>query len=54
MDSTYGGNGVMGVFAGSTLSFNQREIEKDANFFASGGTATEIQQNYNALKSRYI
>jgi hypothetical protein len=35
----------MGVFAGSTLSFNQREITKDANFFASGGTITEITQN---------
>jgi hypothetical protein len=45
MGECLGGYGVMGVYAGSTLSFNQREIEKDANFFASGGTVTEITQN---------
>ena len=35
----------MGAYAGPTVSFNQLEIIKNANFFASGGTVTEITQN---------
>jgi len=35
----------MSVFTGPTLTWNQQEIQKDAGFFASGGTVTEITQN---------
>jgi len=45
MDRTDGGNGIMSVFAGPTLTWSQQEIQEDAGFFASGGTVTEITQN---------
>lgn len=45
MDSTYGGNGLMGVYGGTTLTWNQQEIQEDVGFFASGGTVTEITQD---------
>ena len=35
----------MGVYGGTTKSWNSLQIQNNANFFASGGTVTEITQN---------